>query len=363
MTSRRRVELQVPPHPSQLPPPSRGRQVAALMIERHVQRQIVKLLQIADLPVPKAVLSNMTTAVGMFDDVVDGDEDEFGNFDNFYARKGHHKDADNNSRYDDPNHPGSEARRRRRILTKRDVARRKFWNSINWKRFDQLYQDALQDAYADIATKNMIRDNPRARQKLLAAILSKIKFNAGRSGEYNGDSTRGIASNNNRDLDEIDDGDDNNNGSTTHNTDGTDHILPIERLVAYRRLLRLFDEHFDELQLEDLGRFWEELVTAIVVTKARPYNTSSSALRKRRRRQLETGYSFTIHHDDTVTIQIPIDFTNDELIQELRRNIRDFVCWTQQDDQNDYYDWMMGGNTNTKSGGLSKEGSGVVLRP
>lgn len=77
----------------------------------------------------------------------------------------------------------------------------------------------------------------------------------------------------------------------------TDQVLPIERLVAYRRLLRLLEEHFDELHLEDFGKYWEEL--SLTVTEARPYNTSSSAIRKRRQRNLETGYSFTIHHDNS----------------------------------------------------------------
>jgi hypothetical protein len=110
----------------------------------------------------------------------------------------------------------------------------------------------------------------------------------------------------------------------------TDQVLPIERLVAYRRLLRLFEEHFDELYIEDCGKYWEELT--LIVTEARPFNTSSSAMRKRRHRNLETGYSFTIHHDDSVTVRIPVDFQNDELIQELQRNVGDFFEWTTMQD-------------------------------
>lgn len=109
----------------------------------------------------------------------------------------------------------------------------------------------------------------------------------------------------------------------------TDSVTPLERLVAYRRLLRLLDEKFDELSFEDFGKYWEEL--SIIITEARPYNISSSAMKKRRERNLETGYSFIIHHDDSVTVTVPVDFQNDELVQELQRNVGDFYEWTLQD--------------------------------
>lgn len=54
-------------------------------------------------------------------------------------------------------------------------------------------------------------------------------------------------------------------------------------------------------------------------------------MKKRRERNQETGYSFTVHHDDTVSIQVPVDFDDGELIQELRRNITDYVEWTRQE--------------------------------
>ena len=349
MTSRRRVELQLPPSPLELSSiitmQHQQRRRPENIIERHVRRQLIKLLQIADLPVPPMLSSSSSS------DALWGSDDDDNTDDYLDALYGDDVDSDGddtdtglqNRREREKDPRRGPQRRRGRLMTKRDVSRQKFWNSINWKRFDTLYEGALQDAYADIMTKNMVRDNPKARQKLLATILSKVQFKDGN------------VNTNNNDVKDDDDDDDDSGGSVkgdggSHTIDGdgdsTTSILPLERLVAYRRLLRLFDEHFDELQLEDLGRFWEDLVTAIVVTKARPYNTSTSALRKRRRRQLETGYAFTVHHDDTVTIQIPIDFTNDELIQELRRNVRDFVSWTQQDDQDDF-DWMMrrGGST------------------
>jgi hypothetical protein len=238
-TSRRKVELQVPPPnftPSQ--------------VERHVQHQIVKLLKIADLPVPASLPSSIQ------------EDDEV------------HANQDSSS------HQQSQ---HRRPLTPWEASRQRFWSRVQWKKFDAMYQQAMQDAQAHMMTCHKIRNTPRLRQALLAKILSNIQF--------------------------------------------TEEVLPLERLVAYRRLLRLLDEEFDALHLEDFGTFWEDQTTWIV-TEARPYNTSSSAMRKRRQRHMETGYSFTIHHDNTVTMMVPIDFANDELVQELRRNIIDFVEWT-----------------------------------
>jgi hypothetical protein len=136
-----------------------------------------------------------------------------------------------------------------------------------------------------------------------------------------------------------------------------DSISPLERLVAYRRLLRFLDEHFDELRLEDNGRYWEDQMTLLVGTP-RPFNTSPSALRKLRKQahkkaarrrtngqHFDTGYSFAIHHDNTVTVTIPMDFENDELLQELLHNMRDFLQTQGTGLEGDYYSAMYGQET------------------
>lgn len=248
-TSRRRVELEVPP--PELP---------VSKVSVYVQRQIVKLLRMADLPVP----SLSTTDIH--------DEDG-GN--SVHPRNGITEEWMVEQVIQDI----------RRSKTPWERSREKFLSHLNWKRFDVMYQEALADAEANILTRNMVRDNPKLRKQLLAKILSNVQF--------------------------------------------TEEVQPLERLVAYRRLLRLLDEHFDYLHLEIFGKYWEEL--SLIITEARPYNTSSSAMRKRRLRNLETGYSFTIHHDNSVTVRIPVDFQNDELIQELYRNVGDFYQWTQQE--------------------------------
>lgn len=252
-TSRRRVELQVPPP-----------QMAFPKVSRHVQRQVIKLLRMADLPIPK--LERMEHA---------DEEDE--------------EESSSSLEMDEEWMAGqaimNQEQGPRRGKTEWDRSRERFLRRINWTKFDKAYQRALRDAQANLETQGLVRDNPQLRKQLLARILSHIEF--------------------------------------------TEAVQPLERLVAYRRLLRLLDQNFEYLQLESFGKYWEEL--QMVITESRPYNTSSSAMRKRRQRHMETGYRFTIHHDNSVTVQIPVDFRNDELIQELHRNICDFYEWTQQD--------------------------------
>jgi hypothetical protein len=112
--------------------------------------------------------------------------------------------------------------------------------------------------------------------------------------------------------------------------DSRPDISFVEQLVAFRRLSLLLDQNFASLQMEEFGAMWE--TCRIVLTPSRPYNVSSSALHRRQRRKAESssndstvpGFSFTLHPNWTVTIQIPIDFRDDELIQELDRNVWDF---------------------------------------
>ncbi len=87
----------------------------------------------------------------------------------------------------------------------------------------------------------------------------------------------------------------------------------------------------------------------LLVGEHRPYNTSPSALRKLRTKKkknrhlhFETGYSFVVHHDNTVTITIPIDFDNHELLQELLRNMQDFLQTQGSGLEGDYYSAMYG---------------------
>jgi hypothetical protein len=250
-TSRRSVELQ-------LPSPN----MSSDQLERHAQRQLVKLLRIAGLQVPPS-LSN--------DDV---ELDEAEERDSAALQSSGDRDDD---------FWKSQVSSRKK--TPWEKSRDAFTARMDWNKFDSLYQEAIDDMHANLSTRGLIRNNPQRRRALLATILQHVRV--------------------------------------------TQKVSSLEQLVALRRILRLLDEHFDRLHLEPFGNYWEQLV--IVLDGQRSYNTSTSALNKRRQKKLETGFSFKIHSDNHVTIRIPVDFLEEELVEELDRNVWDFYNWMQQD--------------------------------
>jgi hypothetical protein len=269
-TSRRTVELQVPP-PTMSP----------LQVKGHVQRQFAKLLRIAGLTVSSSQWeeeddndygSNNVGDEKNTAPVVNADTDPFWVEQTL---------QDESSR----RHRRSASFSQRKPKTEWEHSRDKFTSDIDWNKFDRIYDEAVQDMHANIQTQGMIRNSPKRRRALLASIMQNVRVTA--------------------------------------------EITPLEQLVALRRIFRLLDEEFDKLQLETLGKYWEEV--RIVLQASRAYNTSTSALSKRRMKKLETGFSFTIHSNNTVTIRVPIDFHEDELVEELDRNVWDFYHWKQQE--------------------------------
>ena len=151
----------------------------------------------------------------------------------------------------------------------------------------------MEDIRANWATEGLIRDDPQRRMAYISEILSRVRVEEPKEDE---------------DVQEVD---------------------PIMQLIALRRLSLLMDEYFDDLRLEDLGKMWDS--TVMVLTPARSYNTSRSALFKRRKRQtkgdvmVNDGFSFALHHDNSVTIHIPVDFRDEELLSQLKRHVKDYL--------------------------------------
>lgn len=79
---------------------------------------------------------------------------------------------------------------------------------------------------------------------------------------------------------------------------------------------------------EDLGKMWDS--TTFVLTAPRNYNTSPSALYRRRKRKVNgdvmvnDGFAYALHADDSITIHIPVDFRDEELIPQLKRHVKDY---------------------------------------
>jgi hypothetical protein len=166
----------------------------------------------------------------------------------------------------------------RTFTSRYQQSRQAFVQSVDWKRIQRLTREAVADMEADLATEGSIRNHAKRRQDVITNILSKVRV---------------------------------------------EHEMPVlDQLICFRRLSLILADNFDELYMEDMGKMWENLV--IVLKGPREYNTSSSAIRKRTRRLQETGYQFSYATNGVVTIHIPIDFTDEELVTELDRNLWDF---------------------------------------
>lgn len=262
-SSRRKVELMLPPERlcNEAALNARSRQ----QLDGHNMQEIVKLLKVAGLPIPSAVEFNDSEQAAALQNAW---EDDLG--------MGEYADADADSR------AGTERPHfdyRRLQTTHYERSRQRFTANINWKRYDELYRQAVMDMNADIATEGLVRDNQKLRRKMIANVVANVRVQ-------------------------------------------DDSIDVLEQLTAARRLSLLLEDNFDHLHLEDFGHMWENMV--LVLTPSREYNVSSSARYRRHRRSLDSEFAFTLHPDYSVTIHVPIDFQDDELLQELDRNLWDF---------------------------------------
>jgi hypothetical protein len=230
--SRRKVQLVLPPWPLCQQASMQNPKILQ-QIQLHASRELIKLLKVAGLPIPRNEQQEAMERV-------------------FEIGLG---------------------------LTDYDRSRDYFTQRIDWNRLNAQYDKAVADMHADIATAGLVQENKSRRRRQIAILLGNVR------------------------LAQAD--------------------IPVtEQMIAYRRLSLLLDQNFEHLRMEDFGSYWE--TCKIVLGPMRPYYTSRSALYKRRRRGLETGYSFTLHPDYSVTMQVPIDFRDDELINELDQNLWDF---------------------------------------
>lgn len=235
--SRRRVEL-VYPHDS-------IRAVAKLYA--HSRREILKLLKVAGLEIPKEAT--------VFDD-------------------DYHQEEDNDVLNDTQK-------------SAYEISRDKFVRNIQWQNYDKMYQKAVADMEADRITEGLVRKYPGRRRALIANILSRTRM-----------------------VTELD---------------------FMVQLVTFRRLSLLFEEHFFELELEDHGKLWETHCRILLCGPRR--NNSGSAVNRRK----EGGFLFTVHPNMTLTIQMPVDFRDEEFVRELDGNIWHFYEMFEEDGMEDLF--------------------------
>lgn len=243
-TSRRRVELMLPPSSLRNAVVQTRDARAIQQLHRHVQLELAKLLKVAGLPVPVVLENN----------------DSNDALDSVWNEELQGTVSPSTSRY--------------------EQSRRQFVQNVDWKRIHRMTHEAVADMKADLATEGSVQENAQRRQAVITNILAKVRVEQG-----------------------VD-------------------IPMVEQLICFRRLSLILEDNFEELYMEDMGRMWENLI--IVLTGPRDYNTSSSAMRKRTKRAQETGYQFSYSASGVVTIHIPIEFGDEELVAQLDRNLWDF---------------------------------------
>jgi hypothetical protein len=167
-----------------------------------------------------------------------------------------------------------------RPKSKRDKARDRFVRSFDREKFEKMYNDAVKDMEADRITSGFIKDHAKLRQNLVNNVIAKVRID--------------------RDAE----------------------IEMLDQLITLRRLSLIMEDNFETLQMEEFGRMWEDLT--IILANPRDFGTSETAMRKRRKRGHESGFQFTYCVDNKVTIHVPIDFRDEELLAELDRNLWDW---------------------------------------
>jgi len=339
--SRRRVELLLPPVAlcQQLAGQYRSnndgmisQQSLRHRLRRHGTQELTKLLRVAGLPAPPPSVRYLSEEEALHEEIQhlvrDDDDDDNDNYDPRSSStnpqqqqqqqqqsssnmeeglgRAHFQYRNSNTKtYTNPVHQRQ---------ANYEASRDRFTSNIQWQHYTRLYQEALDAAEAEYATGDLYENTPGARRKLISRLLARIRI---------------IAKNNNNNEDPA-------AATDASSSSGTTTISFEEQLIAFRRLSILFETHFHFLQLDRCAKMWE--TSTIVLVPARDYNLSPTALRKRRLRQnADSGFSFTVHADQRVSIYIPMDFGDDELLQELDRNVWDFYDLNNSDGMDDLF--------------------------
>lgn len=179
-------------------------------------------------------------------------------------------------------------------------SKQKFMESVDWKKYNKLYDEAVIDMDKDIATEGLIAMSKERKSRLVSEVVSRVRvFDASRDSISNsGDCDP--------EMNELD---------------------PLHQLIALRRLSLLFMDNFDELEMEDMGKLYETIQIVLTPERKTKEKTSVPYSRVKRLRQgIESGFKFSYISDDAVVVYVPIDFKDDEFIQEMKSHLGDFFA-------------------------------------
>lgn len=179
-----------------------------------------------------------------------------------------------------------------RPKTPYELSRDKFMQSVDWKKYNQMYKEALKDMEKDIATEGLISMNEERIQRFVADVISRVRVDENAANE--------------------------------------ESLDVLQQLIAIRRLSLLLTDNFEKLEMEDMGRLWESLYIVLIPERnAQEGKTGLPFSRlKRLKKGKESGYKFSYNADDSVTAYVPIDFLDDELVREFKSHLSDFysIC-------------------------------------
>mmetsp|Transcript_28157 Transcript_28157/g.41591 ORF Transcript_28157/g.41591 Transcript_28157/m.41591 type:complete len:315 (-) Transcript_28157:71-1015(-) len=170
--------------------------------------------------------------------------------------------------------------RPKRRKSRYEASRDRFFVNFEPDKFRRIYRETFGVTDAELTTKGAISKHYERRQELINRLITRVSISK-----------------------EAD-------------------IGMLDQLITLRRISLLLEDNFDDLYMEDFGRMWEDL--NIILTDPRQYGVSDSALNQRRKRGLESGFQFTYCADNRVTVHIPIDFRDEEFLNEMKKNLWDW---------------------------------------
>ena len=262
--------------------------LAAAALKVKAMKEIAKLLRVAGLQIPNNLHSQL-------------EEVSRESADNRISKHGRLlQDELNFDRENGDNY----GRNFERNLSPFEKSRQKYTESIDWKKYNQMYKESVIDMEKDLATEGLISMNAERKQRLVAEVISRVRvFDQnvdGKMNDYKGDGMN-------------------------------DSLDTLHQLIAIRRLSLLLNDNFQELEMEEMGRLWETIIFVLAPErKARQQGKTGlpySRL-KRLRKGMESGFKFSYQGDDRLTVYVPIDFLDDEFLSELKSHLGDFysIC-------------------------------------
>ena len=277
---------------------------AADALKGKAMGEVGKLLRVAGLAVPNDLRAQMDAARSRSRSLEE--ELSFG----FGEEGGENNTFGRNFQY---------SRTAPRTRTPYEESRERYMNSVDWKKYNIMYDEALEDMERDLATEGLIAMSEERKQRLVAQVISKVRV----LDEADAMHSASEGSSNDGEMDAMDEIDE--------MIDDAQGIDPLSQLIAIRRLSLLLNDNFDALEMEEMGRLWETMV--IVLTPER--NTHQHLVNggktglpysrlKRLKKGRESGFKFAFHSDDRVTVYVPIDFLDDELLGEMKVHLADF---------------------------------------